>query len=69
MNRIVFVFIDVTQIMISNQKNKLLHINPGACGISGFHQMSTAIRLEINNGKPQNLEVWEQPKFAQDATV
>jgi putative phosphoesterase len=55
--------------VIYDQKNKLLHINPGACGISGFHQMSTAIRLEINNGKPQNLEVWEQPKFAQDATV
>jgi hypothetical protein len=38
---------------------KLLHINPGAAGIHGFHHVKTLIRFEINNGKPQNLEVIE----------
>lgn len=36
---------------------KLLHMNPGAVGIHGFHQKRTMLRFEINNGKLQNLEV------------
>ncbi len=42
-----------------DQTFKLLHINPGAAGNHGFHQVKTLIRFEINNGKPQNLEVIE----------
>ena len=41
------------------QKEKLLHINPGAAGVSGFHHVITMIRLEIDGSKIQNLEVLE----------
>lgn len=37
----------------------LLHINPGAAGRSGFHQVRTAIRLSIDGEKIENLEVGE----------
>ncbi len=43
---------------------ELLHINPGAAGRYGFHQVQTLIRLEIDGDKMQNLEVIElSPKF------
>ena len=45
-------------------REKLLHINPGAAGISGFHQVITMIRLEIDGSKIQNLEVLELPRKA-----
>lgn len=38
---------------------KLLHINPGAAGIYGFHRMRTMVRFENNQGKIENLEVIE----------
>ena len=37
----------------------LLHINPGACGIEGWHKVKTLIRFEIINARPTNLEVIE----------
>jgi putative phosphoesterase len=37
----------------------LLHMNPGACGIYGFHQMRTMLRFEIVGDKIQNLEIIE----------
>lgn len=37
----------------------LLHLNPGACGIEGFHKMRTAMRFSIADGKIQQLEVIE----------
>jgi hypothetical protein len=37
----------------------LLHMNPGAAGVSGFHQIRTMLRFEINGDKIQNLEVVE----------
>lgn len=37
----------------------LLHINPGAAGRSGFHQVRTAIRFTIERGEIKNLEVGE----------
>ena len=44
-------------------KNKnLLHLNPGAAGIHGFHQMRTMLRFEIHDGKLQNMEVIELGK-------
>ena len=44
------------------QKEKLLHINPGAAGVSGFHHVITMIRLEIDGNKIQNLEVLEMAR-------
>jgi putative phosphoesterase len=40
----------------------LLHMNPGACGIYGFHQVRTMLRFEIEGDKIQNLEVIELGK-------
>ena len=40
----------------------LLHMNPGACGKSGFHQIRTMLRFEIDNDKIQNLEIIELGK-------
>lgn len=40
----------------------LLHMNPGACGIYGFHQVRTMLRFEIEGDKIQNLEIIELGK-------
>lgn len=40
----------------------LLHINPGAAGISGFHQVRTAVRLTIDGSDIRDLEVGEWPR-------
>lgn len=37
----------------------LLHMNPGAIGIYGIHQVRTMLRFELDNGRIQNLEVIE----------
>ena len=37
----------------------LLHINPGAAGVSGFHKVRTLIRFVLNEGKIEDLEVIE----------
>jgi len=45
--------------VMPDKKLNLLHMNPGACGIYGFHQIRTMLRFEINAGKIENLEVIE----------
>ena len=50
--------------VIPDNKYKLLHINPGAAGKEGFHQMRTIILLEIDESKIINLEVVELGKRA-----
>lgn len=40
----------------------LLHINPGAAGISGFHQVRTLVRFVLNEGNIEDLEVIELGK-------
>ncbi len=37
----------------------LLHINPGACGHSGFHAVRTAVRFVLDKGEIKDLEVIE----------
>ena len=37
----------------------LLHMNPGAAGIYGFHQVRTMLRFEIDGDKIQRLEIVE----------
>ncbi|MCK9180429.1 MAG: metallophosphoesterase family protein [Bacteroides sp.] len=37
----------------------LLHINPGAAGVSGFHQVRTLVRFVISKGNISDLEVIE----------
>lgn len=42
-----------------DEKYKLLYMNPGAVGLSGFHQVRTMIRIEINSNFLGNAEVIE----------
>ena len=42
-----------------DQKLNLLHMNPGAAGVSGFHKVRTMLRFEIDGQKIQNLEIIE----------
>ena len=48
--------------VIPDKKFGLLHINPGAAGKSGFHQIRTVIRFNINDGRIRDLEVIELGK-------
>lgn len=45
--------------VIQDRKNNLLHMNPGASGIQGFHKLRTLLRFELNQGKIKNLEAVE----------
>ncbi|RZJ74543.1 MAG: metallophosphoesterase [Flavobacterium sp.] len=45
-----------------DKKNDLLHMNPGAAGKYGFHQVRTMLRFEIDGDKIQSLEVIELGK-------
>ncbi len=45
--------------VMPDKKLNLLHMNPGAIGKHGFHNVRTMLRFEIDNKKIQNLEVIE----------
>lgn len=45
--------------VIFDMQNNLLHINPGACGVHGFHKVKTAVRFEIDKKEIKNLAVIE----------
>lgn len=42
-----------------DNKNNLLHLNPGACGKSGWHKVRTMMRFTIHNDEIKDLEVIE----------
>ncbi|UYW01740.1 metallophosphatase family protein [Flavobacterium agricola] len=42
-----------------DQQLKCLHMNPGAVGKHGFHQVRTMLRFEVDAGEIKNLEVIE----------
>ena len=42
-----------------DKKLNLLHMNPGACGISGFHTVRTMLRFVIDHDKIKDLEIIE----------
>lgn len=42
-----------------DKKYNLLHINPGAAGIHGFHKVKTLVRFSIDGDKIKDLEVIE----------
>jgi len=45
-----------------DKKLNLLHMNPGAAGKHGFHQVRTMLRFEIDDDKISNLEIIELEK-------
>ena len=41
----------------------LLHINPGAAGIYGFHKVRTAVRMTVDGADIRDMEVGEWPRL------
>lgn len=48
--------------IMPDRKNDLLHINPGAAGISGFHKIKTMVRFVIDGKRIDSMEVIELGK-------
>lgn len=48
--------------VMPDKKLNHIHMNPGAAGIYGFHQMRTMLQFELNAGKIENLNVIELGK-------
>lgn len=48
----------ILKVMYDKSLN-LLHMNPGSCGMSGFHQVKTALKFEIEKNEIKNLNVIE----------
>ncbi|MEW2921363.1 metallophosphoesterase family protein [Muricauda sp. ANG21] len=48
--------------VMNDKKLGLLHMNPGACGKHGFHQVRTMLRFVIDGKNISNLEVVELGK-------
>jgi len=42
-----------------DQKNNLLHLNPGACGKQGWHKTRTMMRFTIHDTEIKDLEIIE----------
>ena len=50
----------ILKVMLDKQPTRnRLFMNPGAAGIHGFHQVRTALRFDIKDKKPTQLEVIE----------
>lgn len=50
--------------VIFDKKLNLLHMNPGACGKHGFHDIRTMLRFVIDGDKIKDLEIIEIGKRA-----
>lgn len=48
--------------VMQDKKLNLLHMNPGAAGKQGFHQVRTMLRFKIDGSKIKDLEVIELGK-------
>lgn len=48
----------ILKVMYDKSLN-LLFLNPGACGISGFHQVKTFLKFDIDGKEIKNLQVVE----------
>lgn len=48
--------------VIFDEHYKMLTMNPGACGIQGWHQSRTALRFHIDNGQIHDMEVFDLPR-------
>ena len=42
-----------------DEKNQILHLNPGACGKSGWHKVRTMMRFNIEGKEIKDLEIIE----------
>ncbi|MGZ3866028.1 MAG: metallophosphoesterase family protein [Bacteroidia bacterium] len=53
----------ILKVMFDKQ-NALLHLNPGAAGVHGFHVVKTMLRFAINGTEIKNMEIIELGKRA-----
>ena len=49
--------------VMSDPKLNLLHLNPGAAGMKGFHKKVTMLRFQIDGKEATNLEIYEADKY------
>lgn len=54
----------ILKVMPDKSLNNLLHLNPGAAGRHGFHQIRTMMRFSIEDGQVRDLQVIELGKRA-----
>jgi hypothetical protein len=47
---------------MNDQRRQLLHINPGAAGKQGMHQVGTLVRFTIEGAEIRDLEIMELPR-------
>lgn len=52
-----------------DKEHEVLHMNPGAAGISGFHQMKTLLRFVLDDGNIKDLEVIELGKRTENTPL
>ncbi len=45
--------------VMKDKRLDILHMNPGACGIAGFHQFRTMLLFECEDGAVNNLQLVE----------
>ena len=45
--------------VMPDRKHNLIHMNPGACGIRGFHKFRTLIKFEVSEGIMTDIQVVE----------
>ena len=48
--------------VVHDKHYDMMVLNPGACGIQGFHLVRTALRFRIEDGKLKDMEVGEWPR-------
>lgn len=49
--------------VMRDPKLGLLHLNPGAAGLKGFHKKVTMMRFQIDGKEASNLEIYEADKY------
>ena len=49
--------------VMRDQQLGLLHLNPGAAGLKGFHKKVTMLRFQINGKEISNMEIYEADKY------
>lgn len=45
--------------VMNDKEFDLLHMNPGACGVQGFHTIKTALQFQIEGSEIKNLAIIE----------
>ncbi len=48
--------------VIYDKKLDMMHINPGAAGKNGFHQVRTAIKFRVTGKKLEGLQIFEMER-------